>query len=115
MQNLFIRFGEIKSAIVLKENDGSSKGFGFVCFARPEDAEEAYKQMNGKNVYEGILPLCVNFAMKKSERQEHLLKKREETFKMTQRMTVFAKIKDENSVVRKIFNFRNLNQTLRNN
>jgi polyadenylate-binding protein len=83
----------------LKDNEGSSKGFGFVCFEKPENAEEAFKQMNGKTIYDGLLPLYVNFAMKKSERQEHLLKKREETFKMTQRMTVFAKIKDENSVV----------------
>jgi hypothetical protein len=69
--------------------------------------------MNGKTVFEGLPPIYVNFAMKKSERQEHLLKKREETFKMTQKMTVFAKIKDENSVVR-IFNIRNLKWTLRN-
>jgi polyadenylate-binding protein len=86
----------------LKESDGSSKGFGFVCFENPENAEEAYRQMNGKSIYEGLPPLYVNFAMKKSERQEHLLQKREETFKMAQKMTIFAKIKDENSVVRYI-------------
>ena len=56
--------------------------------------------MSGKSIFEGLPPLYVNFAMKKSERQELLLKKREETFKMTQKMTIFAKIKDENSVVK---------------
>jgi hypothetical protein len=69
--------------------------------------------MSGKTVFEGLPPIYVNFAMKKSERQEHLLKKREETFKMTQRMTIFAKIKDENSVVKNI-NIRNQRWTLRN-
>jgi hypothetical protein len=73
-----------------------------VCFEKSEDAEEAYKQMNGKNLFENQPPLYVNFAMKKSERQEHLLKKREELFKMAQKMTLFAKIKDENSVVKYI-------------
>jgi polyadenylate-binding protein len=83
----------------LKDSEGNSKGFGFVCFENPENADNAYKQMNGKAIYEGLHPLYVNFAMKKSERQELLLKKREETYKMAQKMTVFAKIKDENSVV----------------
>ena len=69
--------------------------------------------MSGKTVFEGLPPLYVNFAMKKSERQEHLLKTREETFKMTQRMTIFAKIKDENSVVR-YNNIRNQKWTFRN-
>ena len=78
-----------------------SKGFGFVCFENAENAEKAFKNMNGKTYFEGLPPIYVNFAMKKSERQEHLLKKREETFKMTQKMTVFAKIKDESSVVKK--------------
>jgi hypothetical protein len=55
--------------------------------------------MNGKTLFENQPPLYVNFAMKKSERQEHLMKKREETFRMAQKMTVFAKIKDESSIV----------------
>jgi hypothetical protein len=54
--------------------------------------------MNGKAVWNNLPPLYVNFAMKKSERLEHLQKKREEMFKMAQKMTIFVKIKDENSV-----------------
>jgi polyadenylate-binding protein len=84
---------------LLRDVDGSSKGFGFVCFEKSEDAEEAFREMNGKSLIENQPPLYVNFAMKKSERQEHLIKKREEMFKMAQKMTVFAKIKDESSVV----------------
>lgn len=43
--------------------------------------------------------------MKKSERQEILLKKKEELYRMAQKMTIFAKIKEENSVVKKIIFF----------
>lgn len=54
--------------------------------------------MNGKTIWNNIPPIYVNFAMKKSERLEHLQKKREEMFKLAQKMTIFVKIKDENSV-----------------
>ena len=54
--------------------------------------------MNGKTIWVNLPPLYVNYAMKKSERLEHLQKKREEMFKMAQKMTIFVKIKDENSV-----------------
>jgi hypothetical protein len=43
--------------------------------------------------------------MKKEEREEHLMKKRQELFKQSQKMTIYAKIKDENSVV-KILNLK---------
>ena len=35
---LFSKFGKINSAIVLKDENGESKGFVFVCFENPEDA-----------------------------------------------------------------------------
>lgn len=98
LEKLFAVHGEIKSAIVLKDQNGASKGFGFVCFDKPEDAEEAYKQMNGTTIWKDIPAIYVNFAMKKSERLEHLQKKREEMFKNAQKMTIFTKIKDENAV-----------------
>ena len=80
------------------DGEGKSKGFGFVCFENVDDADEANKQMNGKTIWVNLPPLYVNYAMKKSERLEHLQKKREEMFKMAQKMTIFVKIKDENSV-----------------
>ncbi len=65
----------------------------------PEAAEEAVNKMRDQKIYEGCNPLYLNYAMKKSERQEILLKKREELYRMAQKMTIFARIKDENSVV----------------
>lgn len=84
--------------MVLKDSNNCSKGFGFVCFERAEDAEEAYSNMNNKSIFNDLPCLYVNFAMKKSERLELLQKRREEMFKSAQRMTIFSKIKDENAV-----------------
>jgi polyadenylate-binding protein len=86
--------------MIVRDSEGNSKGFGFVCFGRAEDAEIAYKEMKDQKLYEDLPPLYVNFAMKKVEREELLLKKRQESFKMSQKMTVYAKIKDESSVVK---------------
>jgi uncharacterized protein with PIN domain len=61
--------------------------------------------MRDQKIFEGCAPLYLNFAMKKSERQEILLKKKEELYRMAQKMTIFAKIKEENSVVKKIIFF----------
>lgn len=61
--------------------------------------------MRNQQVYEGCPPLYLNFAMKKSERQEILLKKKEELYRLAQKMTIFAKIKDENSIVILITSF----------
>lgn len=44
---LFNKFGVITSAAVSREEDNSSKGFGFVGFENDEDAAEAVNQLNG--------------------------------------------------------------------
>ncbi|MCQ2817627.1 MAG: hypothetical protein MJ252_10215 [archaeon] len=99
LKNLFKNFGEITSAKVPKDEKGESKGFGFVCFANPDDADKAMKEMRDKQIFEGIEDkLYVSFAMKKGERKELLLKKRQEMFKMSQKMTIYAKIKDETEI-----------------
>lgn len=44
----FEKFGTITSARIMKNQDGSSKGFGFVCFSQPEEANAATNEMNSK-------------------------------------------------------------------
>ena len=66
----FLKFGEITSAKVMTEL-GRSKGFGFVCFKRPEDATKAVSEMRGKIV--GSKPLYVALAQLKEERRTHLV------------------------------------------
>ncbi|CAB3408319.1 unnamed protein product [Caenorhabditis bovis] len=76
LEELFSQFGKITSCAVMTV-DGKSKGFGFVAFAEPEDAEKAVNAMNEK-VLEGTdCKIFVCRAQKKSERQAELKKKHE--------------------------------------
>ncbi|XP_055328593.1 polyadenylate-binding protein 4-like [Paramacrobiotus metropolitanus] len=62
----FAHLGTISSAKVMKEG-GRSKGFGFVCFTSPDEANKAVQEMNGKVV--GSKPLYVAMAQRKEDRR----------------------------------------------
>lgn len=47
LREKFSPFGVVKNAIVMKDESGKSRGFGFVCFQSPEDARKAIQVMNG--------------------------------------------------------------------
>lgn len=47
LRSHFTQFGEITSARVMKDMHGRSRGFGFVCYNAPDDANNAVKEMNG--------------------------------------------------------------------
>lgn len=47
---LFEKFGTITSAKIMVDEQGQSRGFGFVCFSIVEEATNAIKEMNGKTV-----------------------------------------------------------------
>eukprot|EP00761_Pharyngomonas_kirbyi_P011460 gb/GECH01011485.1/.p1 GENE.gb/GECH01011485.1/~~gb/GECH01011485.1/.p1 ORF type:complete len:605 (+),score=160.18 gb/GECH01011485.1/:1-1815(+) len=66
----FSRFGNIHSAKVMRDDKGQSKGFGFVCFKKPEEASAALNEMNGKMV-EGK-PIYVALAQRKEVRKAQL-------------------------------------------
>lgn len=65
----FAPFGTITSAKVMRE-DNRSKGFGFVCFSRPEEATKAVTELNCRII--GTKPLYVTLAQRKEERKQHL-------------------------------------------
>jgi hypothetical protein len=47
----FSNFGRVVDAVVIQDrNTGRSRGFGFVTYEKGTDAEEAVKQMNGKEL-----------------------------------------------------------------
>lgn len=75
LRSIFSPFGEIKSACIMKDENGRSKGFGFVCFESPESAETALAKMCGCLLPSGHR-LYVNWAQKKDERIEFLWKQR---------------------------------------
>jgi len=67
---LFAPFGKTTNIVVMRADDGTSKGFGFINFEKYEVAKSAVEDMNGK-VIEGK-PLYVGRAQKKAERDAEL-------------------------------------------
>jgi polyadenylate-binding protein len=70
LKKMFSEYGEITSHIVMKNDEGVCRGFGFVCFKEPKEAAAAVSALNGSD-YNGRT-LFVGRAMKKSERSEFL-------------------------------------------
>ncbi len=60
LAKLFRQFGEIVSAVVIKERADSAenKGFGFVCFSRNEDAKRAEEGLKEAQVEGQTLCIC---------------------------------------------------------
>lgn len=73
---LFSRFGQINSCVIMNEQDGKSKGFGFINFEKPESAKQAVEEMNGQMVDGKVI--FVGRAQKKSEREAELKAKFEQ-------------------------------------
>ncbi|TQD91713.1 hypothetical protein C1H46_022704 [Malus baccata] len=70
LKELFSEFGTIASCKVMLDQQGVSKGSGFVAFSTPEEANKALAEMNGKMI--GRKPLYVAVAQRKEERKARL-------------------------------------------
>lgn len=70
LDDAFKKFGTITSGRIMRNPDGTSKGFGFVCFSSPEEANAASQEMNNK-VLNGK-PIYVALAQRKEQRREML-------------------------------------------
>ncbi|KAL8554550.1 hypothetical protein ACS0TY_002657 [Phlomoides rotata] len=70
LKNIFGEFGFITSAHVMRNNDGTSKCFGFVNFANSKDAARAVESLNGK-IFEKK-EWYVGRAQTKFERQQEI-------------------------------------------
>jgi len=76
---LFKPFGDIKSAIIMKDAESKPRGFGFVNFAVHEEAGAAIEELNGKEV--NGKTVFVGKAQKKRDR-EHELREKFEALKL---------------------------------
>lgn len=74
-RKMFEKFGEITSATLSRDQEGKSRGFGFVNFSTHESAQAAVDEMNDKEI-KGQ-KLYVGRAQKKHEREEELRKQYE--------------------------------------
>jgi len=70
LRTLFEPFGAITSVAAATDDQGKCKGFGFVCFASPDEATKAVTEMHLK-VVKGK-PLYVGLAERREARQERL-------------------------------------------
>lgn len=76
LQEKFSEFGKIVSLVISKDDNGVSRGFGFVNFDNPDDARRAMEALNGSQL--GSKVLYVSRAQKKAEREELLRRQFEE-------------------------------------
>lgn len=75
LRKLFEEHGEITSVIISRDEQGRSKGFGFVCFSSFNSANQALRKTKEKNLtYPNLPPLYINYAQKRDERKEILYK-----------------------------------------
>ena len=65
LRNAFSKFGKITSAKVMRNENGQSKGFGFVAFSKNKEAEEAVHAMNHHVLISK--PLYMTLTIKKDE------------------------------------------------
>jgi polyadenylate-binding protein len=70
LRSEFEPFGTITSCKVMKDEKGTSKGFGFVCYSTPDEATKAVAEMNNKMI--GSKPLYVSLAQRREVRRQQL-------------------------------------------
>lgn len=70
LRELFSKCGTITSAKLMHDDKGISKGFGFVCFSSPEEANKAVNSFQGYMLHKK--PLYVAIAQRKEDRQAQL-------------------------------------------
>jgi polyadenylate-binding protein len=66
----FAAFGNITSCKIMRAQSGVSRGFGFVCYSAPDEANKAVTEMNGKML--DNKPLYVALAQRKDVRRQQL-------------------------------------------
>lgn len=71
-RDLFEKFGDVTSSSLARDQEGKSRGFGFVNFTTHESAAKAVDDLNGKDFHGQ--DLYVGRAQKKHEREEELRK-----------------------------------------
>jgi len=72
LKTMFEKHGSVKSVAIMKDQNGLSKGFGFVAYESHEEAQKAVESLNGCEIDGAQDNLYVGRAQKKQERQAEL-------------------------------------------
>lgn len=67
IEELFSQYGQVEEVILIKDEQGRLKGFGFVTFTSEDDAKAAAEKLNGYD-FAGR-PLFVNEARPQEKRE----------------------------------------------
>ncbi|KAG8660713.1 polyadenylate-binding protein 3 isoform X2 [Manihot esculenta] len=90
LKKIFGAYGTITSAVVMKDQDGKSRCFGFVNFQNPDSAAAAAEKLNGATINDDKV-LYVGRAQRKVEREAELKAKFEQ-----ERISRYEKLKGAN-------------------
>jgi len=71
----FSAFGNIKSARIMLDEKNNSKGFGFVCYTTPDEAQRAITDMNSRILQGCTKPLYVALHEPKEVRRHKLIQR----------------------------------------
>ena len=71
LREVFEKCGTLTSVVVMKDGEGKSKGFGFVCFEESEAASKAVEELDGYDKIEDKAWIVCR-AQKKAEREAEL-------------------------------------------
>lgn len=71
-RELFAKYGDVTSSTLARDQEGKSRGFGFVNYTTHDSAAKAVEELNGKEFHGQ--ELYVGRAQKKHEREEELRK-----------------------------------------
>jgi polyadenylate-binding protein len=96
LKKLFDTFGVITSAVVMKDDNGNSKCFGFVNFQSSDAAAAAVERLNGTSTNEDKI-LFVGRAQRKTERVAELKAKFEQ-----EKMKRYEKLQGANLYVKNL-------------
>ena len=70
LREKFAEHGAVTSCVIMRDEEGKSKGFGFVCYEEPEGAAAAVEKLDGYTEDEKTWVVCR--AQKKAEREAEL-------------------------------------------
>ncbi|RZR75553.1 hypothetical protein BHM03_00061495 [Ensete ventricosum] len=93
LEEVFGEFGKISSCIVMREEDGKSKCFGFVNFENPDDAAQAVQVLNGKKF--DAKEWYVGKAQRKWEREKELKNRFAGSKEATEKSNLYLKNLDD--------------------